>query len=115
MANLYFKNPTFLDGLNISVRRGVKWDTLEKKSVELVDTDKPNFSISTVNITTKVMRFCDLVDADLKYEHDESCRTVSGLLSVMQEIYPGFDEREIVTIIYFILELGISQELHPSF
>lgn len=61
-----------------------------------------NNVLSHANIIKQVtMRFCDLLDSDLALEQDESCRTKEGLLESMKEIYECFDEREIISLVYF--------------
>ena len=107
MTVLYFLNPVFVGGENITVRRGTKWDNAPKKEVYIVDTKDPlkedgeTKVLHVVDISTRVFRFSDLRDSDLISEHDPKCRTVEGLLSVMKRTYPGFDERELVTIVSF--------------
>jgi len=94
MKELKFKNRVFKEGRNLTVRRGVKWDG----EVEAIIC---TLEINHVYLQTVVMRFADLTDDDLAYEHDEGCRTVKGLLAIMYEVYPGFDRREIVTLVSF--------------
>ena len=101
MAKLMFKNPVFKDGENLSVRKGIKWDLAEKNNVPIVATDKPDEILLTVDIQTKVMRFCDLRDSDLTNEPDPDCRFYNGLLVAMKIVYLGFDERELVTLVTF--------------
>ena len=107
MTNLYFQNSVFSKGWNVSIRRGIKWDTLPKNDVCIVDAndslneDGTTKVLHVVDIQTKVLRFCDLTDNDLQQEHDPECRTVSGLLEVMKNVYSGFDERELVTLVTF--------------
>lgn len=105
---LYFSKPEFHNGINLSIRRGVNWDTLyNKNDVYIVDEkdvhDKEGNikPLYIVNLNTKVMRFCDLKDNDLLYEHDTECRTYKGLLERFKKIFLDFDEREIVTLVYF--------------
>jgi len=99
MSKLLFQNPEFHTGLNVSVRRGTKWNIENQKGVTLADLQGNEYG--SVNIETRVLRFCDLTNSDLACEHDPVCRTVAGLLSVMEQIYPTFDEREMVTLVYF--------------
>jgi len=40
---------------------------------------------------------------DLRKENDPTCRSYLDLFMTMREVYPGFDEREIVTILEFTL------------
>lgn len=101
MAKLLFTNPHFIAGENISVRRGVKWDVGEKKSIQIADAQNPDAVLFTSDIETMVIPFSELRDVDVKKEHDPNCRTVRGLLSVMQEVYPTFTDREIVTLVRF--------------
>jgi hypothetical protein len=112
--NLLFKKAVFHKGVNVTVRRGVKWDVGDKENVCIIDMldptclDKEMFNygqdkvIAVVDIKTKVKPFVALLGSrDLLLEHDPDCRTYSGLFNVMQEIYPDFEESEIVTIVYF--------------
>lgn len=105
---LLFKNPVFKSGRNLTVRRGIKWDIADKQNVLIIDTDDPIREdgqpkvLHVVDILeTRVMRFIDLEDSDLQDEHDPVCRTYEGLLNVMEKTYPGFDQREIVTLVWF--------------
>ena len=103
MQTLYFQNPQFHEGLNLTVRRGVSWNLVKNGDVvNVVDTNNPSPISAFATIKeTRVMRFQDLRNADLALEHDETCRKVKGLAEVMKQVYPGFDEREIVTLVFF--------------
>ena len=107
MSKLYFKNPVFKEGVNVSVRRGVKWDVGEKDNILIIDTNDPiredgiDKVLHVVDIETKVMRFGDITDSELVNEHDPMCRMLEGLLPVMRRVYPGFEINEIVTIVSF--------------
>jgi len=95
MKELKFRDPVFIAGRNLTVRRGVKWDSEREAKIDR------GIDLFTFQITTVVMRFADLNDTDLSDEHDEKCRTVDGLFEVMCQLYPGFDIREIVTLVSF--------------
>ena len=112
--NLLFKKAVFRNGINTTIRRGVKWDICDKEDVCIIDMldsvclDKEMLNygqdkiIAVVDIKTKVKPFTSLLNSpDLLLEHDPACRTYSGLFDVMQEIYPDFEESEIVTVVYF--------------
>jgi len=100
---LKFDRATFTgQSFNITVRRGIKWNLCNGEDVRL--WNRGGVSFGTVSIETKCMRFCDLTDDDIKYEHDPLCRSVAGLLEEMRRLYVGFDEREIVTIITFWMD-----------
>lgn len=90
---LEFENENFKDGTNLTVRRGVKWAGIKEAVLK---------SGEDLTITkTVVIPFKDLADIDLVQEHDPGCRKVKALLKVMKAVYPGFDEREIVTLVFF--------------
>ena len=92
---LKFKNHVFKEGINITVRRGVKWANESKAQIEAEE----NQVTRPVPIRTYVMRFKDLNEIMIANEHDPKCRKVDGLLEVMKNVYPGFDPKEIVTIV----------------
>ena len=94
---LKFLNPVHKAGKNITVRRGTKWVNLNAAVVEgLTRSARP--------ITTKVMRFCDIEDKDIKNEHDPKCQNKEGLLVAMEKAYPDFDPREICTLVEYECE-----------
>jgi len=95
MEVLKFKNPVLKRGNNLTVRRGIRWGVERKAFI-----DKGN-GLLMCEITTVVMRFADLTNADLINEHDEKCRNVDGLFEVMCQLYPNFDAREMVTLVSF--------------
>jgi len=111
--NLTFHN----DRMNLTVRRGVKWSFCSIGDIVNVsdadnrfeitedgkhrDITKPIILFQAAIVGTKVVRFCDLLDNDLENEHAPNCRTVDGLFDVLSKIYPLFDRREIVTLVYF--------------
>jgi hypothetical protein len=98
---LLFVNPVFNHGVNLTVRRGVKWDALlDKSKVDIVDVVSGTL-YGTTSINTRVFLFEDLENADLTFEHDPKSRTYGGLLRDMKATYNGFDVREIVTLVYF--------------
>lgn len=106
--DLFFENPVFHNGLNVTVRRGHSWlkavsgDTLVLKDADAhiharADTHSANHK-----------RFKD-IDTDeycylLRYMHDPRCRTYQGLLDEMGRIYPDFSENEFVTLLLFFVE-----------
>lgn len=100
---LYFANPFFNDGVNVTVRRGVKW-SLATGEVPIVDVDS-GAEVGTAKITgCKVKRLCDITASDVENEHDPACRCWIGLLAEMRKLYGcDFDENEIVTILEFTI------------
>ena len=94
---LSFNAPVFNHGRNTTVRRGRKWHAATEARLRLGDA-----SLSPpVELHTELKRFSALTDADLRFEHDPACRTVGGLLSMLQRLYPGFDAEEEVTLCHF--------------
>ena len=91
---LKFLNPVHKVGKNVTVRCGIKWASQKAAVVEgLVRSARP--------ITTKMMRFCDIEDKDIKNQHDKETRDKEGLLKAMKKAYPNFDEREMCTIVEY--------------
>jgi hypothetical protein len=103
MEKMYFSNPVFNAGKNLTVRRGIKWNLHDSQQVIIYDVNIPKALYFDVVIKTKVMRFCDLEDQMLVDEHDPLGRTYFSLFAEMYKIYPEFDAREIVTLVYFDL------------
>ena len=97
------------DSLIIStVRRGIKWASLEvgdkvlirhpDMSVEVADGGESPlmFSLAKV-ILVKTKIFANISEEDLFYNFEESCRRYTGILKRMEEIYTEFDVWELVT------------------
>lgn len=94
---LCFSSPVFNRGRNTTVRRGRKWHGVAVARLQLGDG-----SLSApVALQTSLKRFPDLTDDDLGFEHDPACRTVGGLLRMLQRLYPGFAAEEEVTLCHF--------------
>ena len=92
MKELLFLNLIHNLGQNLTVRRGIKWSVEKAADVQ---------GIGPRPIRTLTRKFSDLKDSDLKYEHDDSCRTVGGLVTAMLNAYPEFDTSDIVTLVYY--------------
>lgn len=97
---LTFVLPVFNRGRNTTVRRGRKWHAVTEARLQL---GEGNLSLP-VGLQTELKQFSALTQADLRFEHDPSCRTVDGLLLVLQQIYPGFDAEEEVTLCHFYFD-----------
>src|SRR5690606_2219166 len=97
---LEFRTPVFLDGRNLTVRRGAHWHGVAEARLRLADGGLS----PPVALETEVRSFPDLTAADLMYEHDAGCRTPAGLLAELQRIYPGFGAHERVTLVRFQLD-----------
>ena len=104
MNTIFFKNPVFKkNGLNLTVRKGLKWSLclLSGEKIMLNETGSELCICSAKILNVKAMSFHDLKDSDLIYEHDPKCRSVKGLTKVMKDVYNNFDERELITLVYF--------------
>lgn len=107
MHSLNFNNPVFHEGLNVSVRRGLKWYyrlelTTPRHPVRLTTGRyTPIRGKEIGHLEARVFRCCDIPLELLSMEHDPACRTRRGLQRGMEEAYPGFDRREIVTVVIF--------------
>lgn len=97
---LSFRTPVFNHGPNTTVRRGRKWHEATHARLQLDDG-----SLSPpIGLRTELKQFSALTEADLRFEHDPACRTVAGLLWVLQGLYPGFSAEEEVTLCHFDLD-----------
>lgn len=94
MKELKFKNNVFNKGVNVTVRRGIKWASEVGKRVVV------GHRVAEI-LSANVIRFGGISDFHLSFEHDPACRTKEGLLNVMKEIYDGFTEDEIITVLTF--------------
>ncbi|MEO6517535.1 MAG: hypothetical protein ABIO17_00880 [Pseudoxanthomonas sp.] len=94
---LCFSTPVLNRGRNTSVRRGRKWQPVSEARLLLADGRVS----APVVLHTELRLFSTLTDADLRYEHDPACRTVAGLLAVLQHLYPGFRTDEEITLCHF--------------
>lgn len=100
---LEFKNPIFHDGVNITVRHGDKWNGVRQARIQLGGGHVSN----RVDLHTRLIKFSDLTDSELHFEHDPSCRTVAGLAEELKRVYPEFTEESMVTVVTFLLAYRI--------
>jgi hypothetical protein len=102
---LYFDRPSFHEGVNLSIRRGVKWATKIHEHVLAYDSKdelhggEPIFYCEIVD--QKVMKFVDIPKDDFKIIHDKDNQSYEKMLEEMKRIYGDFSEHEIVTLLYF--------------
>lgn len=106
-TDLLFLDPEFLDGINITVRRGRKWDDIVHRLPYLVDLKETGDDevLGRAEIVGKmVVRFADLAGEEelLWLEHAEDCTSYDGLLDAMCDAYgDDFSEDEEVTVLFF--------------
>jgi len=98
VKTIHFNNPVFHDGINCTVRRGYKWANLKIGEEILLNGDR-----RAIIKKLLICRFNEIEKKDILCEHDPKCRTIDGLFDVLSEIYSGFSNNSVVTIIYFKL------------
>jgi len=104
MEVMEFKKYIFLPGLNITVRKGTKWDIFQEPKfgiLKSVDPDDPDQEQSGLFLASIPLHFVAIPNALLRLEHDPDCRTWFDLLREMERIYPDFDKDDEVTIVFF--------------
>jgi len=97
-----FANPVFASGHNTSIRRGTRWLGVGQARLQLAHGRLS----APVPLQTRLRRFDQLTAAELACEHDPACRSLPGLLAVMQQHYPGFAAGDQVTVCDFWLRPG---------
>lgn len=119
--NVHSREPIEVPGLdrpitlNLTVRKGLKWAELVAGEIIMLKATGDTSPIpgpEAVIFDIKVMRFSDLsrYAKMLQYEHDPECRTYPGLLRVMKQVYDGFLEDEIVTLVLYSLNKEENEE-----
>lgn len=103
VKEMYFKaGLDFIMDTFSTIRRGVFWD-VELKSDHYIYCHIGNSHVSEDKITrvaeVYVKRFADLNKDDLLDNFEPNCRDYSGILERMKDLYPGFHEDEIITIV----------------
>lgn len=105
MQKIQFKNPVFLNGQNVTCRKGIKWGMFQGSELEVVETGHEEHVWGYAKIKDiKIMPFESITDNMITNEHDPSCRDISGLFQAMVDVYPRFISKELVTLIYFDYE-----------
>lgn len=102
MKQLKFKKPTFRNGMNITIRRGIK-DYEKDKWNDLIHEWKIIGKIIIMDVHHK--KFKELEGLDIEWEHDPECRTYEWLLKTMQTFYDDFKECEDITVVDFGVRL----------
>lgn len=104
---LLFGVPTFVKGNDVvqsSVRLGPKWkDDLKgevQPRVDCYDLEGNKIGVATI-IGTLFGTFKDIGYLSSSVEHDENARDYDSLFDVMANVYPGFDEKDQVTTLFF--------------
>lgn len=93
MRELLFANPTFLKGLNLTVRNGTKWATLQPGEPVLVRApDGPPITVVraiAAQTVTPTGADREWIERALEFEHDPECRNLAGLYTGLNAAYNG--------------------------
>lgn len=94
--------------VNLTVRKGLKWTDLKVGDVvELretgADASPCGGEVTATIYDVKVMVFKDLLNYGkmLNLEHDPECRGFPGLYKTMRNVYDGFLQHELVTLVFY--------------
>lgn len=100
---ILFRNPTFHNGLNVTVRNGFGWFFKTAIGDELALSGKNGAITNGLIVGRMIMPFKRIPENILQFEHDPSCRNFAGLLAEMKRVYPGFSEENSVTVLLFYI------------
>ena len=103
VRDLFFLEPVFHPGLNVTVRNGDKWMQTNIGDGLLIKKTGEDTVIHTADLIAKAyVPFRLIPEAWLAYEHDPACRTLEGLFEYgMKPAYPDFTEDNYVTVLLF--------------
>jgi len=100
--DMFFTNPVFHPGLNITVRNGDKWKKAEIGDTLLLKKRGTDHVIASATVMGHAFIPFPLIPKEwLLYEHDPACQNLGGLFAVISQSYPGFSMRNNVIIILF--------------
>lgn len=105
---LEFKNPTFSEGVQITVRDGPKWAKRVTPGM-VIDVGAPRHEgfyedlceAEVVGVLSTT--FGNLPEEILERHQNPSCRKYNKLLTEMERIYPGFKSTNAVSVLFFRL------------
>lgn len=101
MNELLFQIPVFRPGINVTVRNGPKWAFLVAPGDKVIIKDTQNkVQLSGLIVMVKTLKFDDIPEVWLRYEHDPSCQTLDGLQKAMHNAYGDVFGPD-VTVIFF--------------
>lgn len=101
--DLFFLEPVFHSGFNVTVRNGEKWMEAKVGDRLLLKKTGDDKVIHTAYLCGKAfMPFRMIPERWLAIEHDPKCRTLKGLLKHgMKPAYPDFTKDSFVTVLFF--------------
>jgi hypothetical protein len=97
---LRFANCVFNPGLNVTVRKGDKWNG-PRRHVTIGNTEGSLVTAGEIiqTFTTTVVGLVG--NFWLQFEHDPFCREFEGIFFELQRVYPGITLNDEVTIVLF--------------
>jgi hypothetical protein len=100
--DLYFTNPVFHSGLNMTVRDGDKWMKANVGDTVMLKETGRDHTIAPAKVMGKAhIPFNLIPESWLACEHDPACRNLGGLFAAMSRVYPGFSLHNYVTVLFF--------------
>ena len=96
---LKFKKPSFRDGENVTIRRGVEWCGYTGKFV--VQNEAGELLGEGQVISASAKRLTDVKKREVELLHDGDLKDFFKLIRFLEGCYPNFDQHEIVTVIRF--------------
>jgi hypothetical protein len=102
-----FLHPTHHKGLNSTVRRGVR-NIKPGDTVELYETGAEEPVCFGVVEAVHTLYMANVTDAMLSNQHDEETRTMAGLEQALDRAYGGVAPDELVTIIEYWVNGGLT-------
>lgn len=102
---LYFTNPVFHKGINVTCRNGYKWSDAQGELVNVKDTETDEYFGKAHILGVLTCKLDKIPEAVLSLEHDPSCRTSEGIITEMKRVY-GDDLKEDAgtTVLFFEFE-----------
>ncbi len=104
--SLEFLNPQWHRGMNVTVRKGIKWFEKARRGDKVCIIRTGNSLPENFGIIDEIdyRKFMSVNIRDLAEEHDRECGTPQGLLWAMIRAYPDFNLEDSVTVIRFLIE-----------
>lgn len=103
LHRLEFDNPTFRDGVNVTVRNGEKWkDRVQIGDIVELDTGAAASRCAKI-VGILYDNFHNIPAPVHALNHDPACRTVTGIAKELARIYGPFPNDIIgdVTVVFF--------------